>query len=281
MLWQTSRRIITLDRPLVMGVLNVTPDSFSDAGENATVDAAVGRALQMVEQGADIIDIGGESTRPGSTRVAAQVELERTIPVIAAVAAKTEVPLSIDTSKSDVARAAIDSGAEIINDISGLRWDPEIADLGANTRAGLILMHSRGTFETMHSEPPVNDVLDEVTRGSTASIEMALARGVDKAQICLDIGIGFSKTLQQNLELLARLGRIVAEFPDRPILVGTSRKSFIGKILGGVAPEKRLGGSIATAVIAAANGARILRVHDVEETVAALKLWHAVEEEEQ
>ena len=268
--WQTSRRRISLDRPLVMGILNVTPDSFSDGGEFLSADEAIRRAEQMIADGVDIIDVGGESTRPGSASVDPEVEVQRTLPVVDAIAQRFDIPISIDTTKWLVAKAAIESGAEIINDISGLRWNARLADLAVSTKVGLVLMHSRGTFETMHSEPPVDDIFADLYHSLTASIETAKKWGVREEQIALDIGIGFGKTFEQNLELLAKLGSIVSEFRSYPMLVGTSRKSFIGKILGDAPPSERLGGSLATALMAVERGAKIVRVHDVKETVAAL-----------
>ena len=277
MFWQTSRRRISLDRPLVMGILNVTPDSFSDGGEFVMSEEALKRAERMIDDGVDIIDIGGESTRPGGATVDPEVEVQRTEPVVQAIAKRFDIPISIDTTKWIVAKAAIDAGAEIINDISGLRWDARLADLAANTEAGLILMHSRGNFETMHSEPPVADICAELRASLTVSIEIAEERGVREEQIALDIGIGFGKTFEQNLELLAKLGSIVNEFKSYPMLIGTSRKSFIGKILGGAPPLERLGGSLATALIVVQRGAKIVRVHDVKETVAALAVAREIE----
>lgn len=270
--WQTSRRQITLERPLVMGILNVTPDSFSDGGAFASVDSALMRAEAMVEEGAAIIDIGGESTRPGSVRIDADEEIRRVVPIIEAIGKRFDVPISIDTSKSEVATESINAGAEIVNDISGLRWDERIADLAAESGAGLVLMHSRGTFETMHSQPPVSDIMREVSAGLSDSIKVARDRGVHDTQIVLDIGIGFGKTLDQNLELLSNLDRIADEFKGYPILSGTSRKSFIGKILDDAPPSERLGGSLATAIVAVQKGAKIIRVHDVKETVAAFRV---------
>ncbi len=275
--WQTSRRSISLDRPLVMGILNVTPDSFSDGGEYLLADGALKRAEQMIADGVDIIDVGGESTRPGSASVDPEVEVQRTLPVVDAIAKRFDIPISIDTTKWLVAKAAIDSGAEIINDISGLRWDARLAELAASTEAGLVLMHSRGTFETMHFEPPIDDILGELRESLTASIETAKKWGVQEQQISLDIGIGFGKTFEQNLELLAKLGNIVSEFRSYPMLVGTSRKSFIGKVLNDAPPSERLGGSLATALMAVERGAKIVRVHDVKETVAALSLAREID----
>lgn len=271
-MWKTSRREISLDVPLVMGILNVTPDSFSDGGRYADINAALQRADEMIAEGADVIDIGGESTRPGSKRVSADDEISRVVPVIEAISKRLDVPVSIDTSKSAVADAAVDAGAEIINDISGLRFDEAIAEVAARHKTGLVLMHSRGEFETMHSQPPVEDIITEVEEDLRRSISSAAAAGVAAEQIVLDIGIGFGKTLDQNLKLIAQLDRLVNEFPVFPILVGASRKSFLGKLLGKDDPKERLSGSLASAAIAVWNGAKILRVHDVAATVDAVKI---------
>lgn len=276
MLWQTSRRQIGLDRPLVMAILNVTPDSFSDGGAFLAVDDALRQAQRLIDEGADIIDIGGESTRPGSERVVAEVEIGRVVPVIEAIVKRFDVPISIDTTKSVVAAAAMAAGAEIINDISGLRFDAAIANVAARTNAGLVLMHSCGDFETMHAKPTVTDVFVEVSTDLRRSVREARAAGVADANMVLDIGIGFGKTLEQNLALIANLDRLANEFAPFPILVGTSRKSFIGKVLGGLPPSERLGGSIASAMVAIQNGARVVRVHDVKETVAAIKIAAAI-----
>lgn len=279
MIWKTARREISLERPLVMAILNLTPDSFSDGGLYASLDAALRRVEEMVAEGAEIIDIGGESTRPGSVRVTADEECERVLPVIAAITERFDVPISIDTSKAKVARAAVDAGAEIINDISGLRWDAEIADAAAASGAGLVLMHSRGEFETMHSEPPVADVIVEVANGLRHSVAVASERGVGNEQIVLDIGIGFGKTLQQNLELLAKLDKLSSSLEGFPLLVGASRKSFIAKTLGDISPEERLPASLAAAAAAVMNGASIIRAHDVRETVQAVRLATAILEQ--
>ncbi|MEP6945480.1 MAG: dihydropteroate synthase [Acidobacteriota bacterium] len=255
-----------------MGILNVTPDSFSDGGSFADPDTALARAEAMVAEGVDIIDVGGESTRPGSQRISAETEALRVVAVIEAIVDRFDIPVSIDTTKSIVARRAIDAGAEIINDISALRFDPEIARIAAETRAGLVLMHSRGTFETLHSEPHVDDVMSDVVAGLQRAIFEAISHGVKPENIVVDIGIGFGKSKHQNLELIAKLDRLAVEFADFPILVGTSRKSFIGKILGGLPPEERLNGSLATAATAVWNGAKVVRVHDVGPTVQALKM---------
>ncbi len=274
--WQIARRKLSLERPLVMGILNVTPDSFSDGGVFASPDNALRRAETMIAEGADIIDIGGESTRPGSVRVDADEERRRTAPVIEAIVKRFGKPVSIDTTRSAVAQSAIDAGAEIINDISGLRWDETLVAVAAETGAGLVLMHSRGGFDSMHSQPPVDDILAEVATGFRCSVGLAISRGVSENTIALDIGIGFGKTLEQNLELLAKLDNIVSEFETFPLLVGTSRKSFIGKLLGGVSPDQRLAGSLASAAIAVLGGAKILRVHDVKDTVDAVAIAAAV-----
>ena len=274
--WQTSRRRIQLERPLVMAILNVTPDSFSDGGEYLSVDDALKQAERLIEDGADIIDIGGESTRPGSKQVAADEELRRVIPVIESISKRFDTPISIDTTKSEVAERALDFGAEIINDISGLRFDEHIADVAADTGAGLVLMHSRGSFKTIHSQPPIDDILTEVSSDFCRAIACARSYRVRDKQIALDVGIGFSKTFEQNLELLAKLDKIVAEFKAYPMLVGTSRKSFLAKILGDVPPSERLGGSLATSLLAARKGANILRVHDVKETVSAVSIFTGI-----
>ena len=274
--WKTSRRKIPLDRPLVMGVLNVTPDSFSDGGKFDSVETARRRAEQMIAEGADIIDLGGESTRPGSKRVPVNEEISRVVPAIKAIKDKFDTPLSIDTTKSEVAEAAVDAGAEIINDISGLRFDERIGDIAVARGTGLVLMHSLGEFETMHSQPPADHIIDEVLNDFRRSTALAEKAGVKPEQIVLDVGIGFGKTLEQNLELIAKLDKLVSEFEKFPLLVGTSRKSFIGKLLGGAGTEDRLGGSLATGIIAVMNGARILRVHDIRETVQALSIVGAI-----
>ncbi len=280
MYWRTARRDLDLgERALVMAILNVTPDSFSDGGVIASVDDALRHTEKFIAEGADIVDIGGESTRPGSSRVSVEEEIRRVVPVIEEIAKRFDVPISIDTSKSEVAARAVASGAEIINDISGLRFDPKIADIAAAHKTGLVLMHSRGDFESMHSQPPVSDIMQEVSEGFRDAITKAMSSGVPFENIALDIGIGFGKTQDQNLELLAKLDKLTAEFPDYPLLVGTSRKSFIGKLLDGAPVNERLSGSLATAAIAAWNGAKIIRVHDVRETIETLKIVRAIKDQ--
>ncbi|MBL8180198.1 MAG: dihydropteroate synthase [Blastocatellia bacterium] len=271
MFWKTSRRTISLQQPLVMGILNVTPDSFSDGG-TITIDNAVYRAGQLISDGADILDIGGESTRPGSSSVDVDEELRRTLPVVEAIAKQFDIPISIDTTKLAVAQAAIDGGAEIINDISGLRWDERLSKVAAMSGAGLVLTHSRGSFETMHSQLPVADILDELFKSLTDSVAIATQAGVSNEQIVLDVGIGFGKTFAQNLELLRRTDEIVTAFSPMPLLIGVSRKSFLGKLLSDRPVDERLGGSVASALVAIKKGAKIVRVHDVKETVDAVKV---------
>jgi len=274
--WQTSRRKISLEQPLVMGILNVTPDSFSDGGEFLSIDNALHHAEAMIADGADIIDVGGESTRPGSGQVTAENEIKRVVPVIEAITKRFDTPVSIDTTKSDVAVASVDAGAEIINDISGLRFDEEIADVAARTNAGLVLMHSRGDFASMHTQSPIDDIFAAIIAGLNRSIDIATARGVRSKQIAVDVGIGFGKTQEQNLELLAKLDNIVSEFRAYPMLIGTSRKSFLTRILGDVPPAERRGGSLATALVAIRNGAKTFLVPDVLETVSAIKTAAAI-----
>ena len=274
--WKTSHRKLDLSQTLLMAILNVTPDSFSDGGKFANLDTALIQAEKLISEGADIIDIGGESTRPGSKRVPVSEEIARVVPIIEAITKRFDIPISIDTTKSEVANAAVEAGAEIINDISGLRFDCHIATVAANHKTGLVLMHSRGDFETMHSQQPVDDIMSDVAADFRRSINAAEASGVPHDCIALDIGIGFGKTFEQNLELLAKLDKLVSEFEKYPILVGASRKSFIGKILDGAPPAERLSGSLASIAIAVWNGAKIVRVHDVKATVETLKIVDAI-----
>ena len=275
--WKLARRSLPYgERTLVMGVLNVTPDSFSDGGQFFSRDRALAHAEQMIAEGADIIDIGGESARPGSEFVSEEEELRRVIPVIERLAASASIPLSIDTTKSSVARAALQAGAEIVNDISGLRFDLAIADEAAKAKAGLVLMHSRGTPKTMQQLPPVNDIMSEVVNGLRTSIEITTEHGVPPESIAIDPGIGFGKTAEQNLELIAKLGQLAREFPEFPIMIGTSRKSFIGKLLNNAPPGERLYGTVATVVASVLKGAHIVRVHDVKAAVEAVSVINAV-----
>lgn len=276
-IWQTSRREFDCgEKTLVMAILNVTPDSFSDGGKFKEIDAALFQAEKLIAAGADILDIGGESTRPKAARVSASEETKRVVPVIEAVAKRFDTAISIDTSKSEVATRAVEAGAEIINDISGLRFDAQLAETAAAHKTGLILMHLRGEFETMHNLEPVADIMREVTNGFRRSIEKARGAGVESQKIALDVGVGFSKTFAQNLELLAKIGDFENDFAGFPLLVGASRKSFLGKILGEDDPRKRVNASVAAAAIAVYNGASIVRVHDVGETGEAVKVADAL-----
>jgi len=259
-----------------MGVLNVTPDSFSDGGAFLDPRRAVERAEQMAEEGADIIDVGGESTRPGAAPVSAAEEIRRVVPVVEALAARVSLPISIDTTKAAVARAALAAGADIVNDISALRFDPALADEAARAGAGLVLMHSRGRQETLHALPPVEDILPEVTGSLLRSVEEAVRRGVAPESVSVDPGIGFGKSPEQNVELLARLGEFARGFPVFPVLVGTSRKSFIGRLLDGVPADGRLHGTMATVTAAVLNGAHLVRVHDVRAAVETVRVADAI-----
>jgi dihydropteroate synthase len=262
--WKLARRTLVLgERTLLMGVLNVTPDSFSDGGQFYRVEQAMARAEELIAGGADIIDIGGESTRPGAEPVSAEEEVRRIVPLVEYLSSRTEVAVSVDTTKAEVARTALLAGAEIINDISALRFDFHIADEVAKCGAGLVLMHSRGTPATMHRLPPLPDVLEEVTHSLRRSIAMAERRGVPARSIVLDPGIGFGKSPEQNLELIARLDDLASRLAGFPILIGTSRKSFIGRLLDGAPVGERTYGTMATVTAAVLNGAHIVRVHDV------------------
>ena len=253
-----------------MGVLNITPDSFSDGGQFFSFDRAIAQAEQMIGEGADIIDVGGESTRPGSEFVSEDEELRRVIPIIERLA--SSIPISIDTTKASVARAALEAGAEIVNDISGLRFEPSIADEAARANAGLILMHSRGVPKTMQKLPRVDDIVSEVIDGLRQSIAIAAEHGVNREAIAIDPGLGFGMSGAQNVEVIARLSEIVSEFADLPLMIGSSRKSFLGKLLDGAPADQRLYGTIASVTASVMNGAHIVRVHDIKATVEAVKV---------
>ena len=263
-----------LPRPSVMGVVNVTPDSFSDGGAFLHPQAAIAEARGMLEEGAAIIDLGGESTRPGSEGVPLDEELRRVEPVLAALA---DAPVSIDTSKAEVARRALGAGARLVNDVTALRGDPELAGVVAGSDACLCLMHILGEPRTMQDEPRYDDVVSEVKAFLEERLAFAVEAGIDEERICLDPGIGFGKTVDHNLELLARLEEIVAL--GRPVLVGASRKRFLGRLLG---DDEALTGpvsaGVAVAVLAYERGAAIFRVHDVREHVEALVAARALEE---
>jgi dihydropteroate synthase len=269
--WKCRGQTLTLgQRTLVMGILNVTPDSFSDGGEYTDPGAAVEHALEMVQQGADIIDIGGESTRPGAEAVAEEEEIRRTIPVIREIRSRSDVPISIDTMKSAVAAEAIAAGADIINDVSAFEADTGLPAVAAESGAGVILMHMRGTPRTMQNDPVYEDVVAEVCEYLEARIGLALEQGISREQIVTDPGIGFGKKLEHNLELLRCLPRL--HDSCGPLLVGASRKSFIGQVTGQEEAADRLAGSLGVAAWAAANGAHILRVHDVLDTCDVCRL---------
>lgn len=246
-----------------MGVLNVTDDSFSDGGLYFAKDAAVARALEIERGGADILDIGGESTRPGATQIPASEELRRILPVLNALRGQLKIPISVDTSKPEVASAAADAGAEILNDVTALRSGPGVAEIGRLRKLPLILMHMRGEPGTMQKMPFARNVMQDVTSGLRASVARAVAAGVKKSQIVLDPGIGFGKSDAQNFELLARLPELAKL--GFPIMVGTSRKGFIGRALKGASASDRIWGTAATVAQSIFGGAHIVRVHDVAE----------------
>ena len=254
---------------LVMGVVNVTPDSFSDGGQHAQIDRAVERARALIEAGADLIDIGGESTRPGATPVDAETERARVVPVIRALAAQARVPLSVDTSKASVAAAACDAGARIVNDVTAL-GDPEMAGVIQRFEAGAVLMHMRGTPETMQTQDLASaDIVGEVVAWLDDRIEAAVAAGIPLRALAVDPGIGFGKTQRQNAALVHGVPALMAL--NRPVLIGLSRKSLVGHLTARPV-EDRLSGSLGGAIAAVARGARILRVHDVAETRDALRV---------
>jgi dihydropteroate synthase len=268
-------RILVLDRPRVMGIVNVTPDSFSDGGEHATVDAAVAHGLRLVEEGADILDIGGESTRPGAEEVSLDEELRRVIPVIERLASETTLPISIDTSKPEVMRAAVAAGAGMINDVYALRRDGAL-EVAAALDVPVVLMHMLGEPRSMQAAPDYDDVVADVHRFLAERIFAAEMAGIPKKKIVVDPGFGFGKTTAHNLALLAQIER----FTDLgvPVLAGLSRKRSIGELTHRDDPHHRVHGSVAAHLIAAQRGAKILRVHDVAATVDALKVLRAVSE---
>ena len=284
---QAKDRLIKFpDRPLIMGVVNVTPDSFSDGGRYLDAEAAVAHAIRLVEEGADLLDIGGESTRPGADTVDEAEELRRTIPVVTAVARAVTVPISIDTSKAAVAQAALDAGAALVNDVTALRGDPAMVEVIARTGAGIVLMHMQGTPRTMQQAPCYEDVVGEVSAFFEERIRFAMAHGIVQRQIVLDPGIGFGKLLVHNLTLLARL-HCFGCF-GCPLLVGVSRKAFLGQLVDRPVQERQWAAAAAVAM-AVERGVGILRVHDVRamkdvmqvtvaisrETIVSMKAQHA------
>jgi dihydropteroate synthase len=277
-LWFNGKKYTLGQRTWIMGVINITPDSFSDGGLHFDKDKAVARGLQLREEGSDIIDIGGESTRPGSEPVNQEEELRRVIPVISALRDKTDSLISIDTTKSEVARAALDAGADIINDISSSSFDPKTFSVAAERGAPVILMHMKGIPRNMQVNPFYENVLLEVKSFLEEKIEQAQAAGIKKENIIIDPGIGFGKRHKDNLVLIKNLHFF--EDLDQPILIGISRKSFIGKILDS-SPQQRLEGTIASAVLSIVHGAHILRVHDVASVKKAVLVAEAIIKEGQ
>ncbi|MSR22297.1 MAG: dihydropteroate synthase [Gemmatimonadetes bacterium] len=271
--WAIAGGEILLDRPVIMGILNLTPDSFSDAGELPDVGAALERAGRMVEEGAGLLDVGGESTRPGARSVPAEEEIRRVVPVVEALRSRWPVPLSVDTRKALVARAALASGAAIVNDVSALAFDPEMAGMVRETGAGLVLMHMRGTPEEMVGRARYDDLEGEVVAELEAAVDRALGAGIRRDALVVDPGLGFAKTASQSLRILASLDRLGAL--GLPILVGPSRKSFLGEVLG-VPPSWRAVGSAVACVMAYLAGARIFRVHDVAVASQALRVAEAI-----
>lgn len=261
-------------RTYLMGILNITPDSFSDGGNFDTVSSAVNRAIAMVADGADIIDIGGQSTRPGAKQIPLSVELDRVIPVIQAVRTKISVPISIDTTRSTVAQMAVAHGADLVNDISGGTFDPEMFSIVASLDVPIVLMHIRGTPETMQGKIDYQDLMVDICDFLSGQISVAIAAGISREKIIIDPGIGFAKNFQQNLEILRRLELLKSL--DQPILVGSSRKAFIGRILNQPVPKARVLGTAAACCAAIFHGADILRVHDLPEIRDASMVTDAI-----
>jgi dihydropteroate synthase len=274
-LWRIGDRILDLSRQgLIMGVLNVTPDSFSDGGNFFDAENAVEHGLRMAAEGAHIVDIGGESTRPGAQAVSPEEELRRVIPVIEQLRRKSEVIISIDTSKAEVARAAIQAGASIVNDVTGGRGDKDMMPLIAETKSAFIIMHMQGTPQTMQTAPQYRNVVSEVSDFFRQQYARAIVYNIDTMAIAFDPGIGFGKTLEHNLELFAQLERLRAH--DRPIVIGVSRKSFLGKLINSAQMSDRLAPAVALTSLLRTRGADVLRVHDVKENVNALKVTEAI-----
>jgi len=271
--WQTTRFVLDMTRPQVMGIVNVTPDSFSDGGQHASTTAALHHCEQLLKEGADILDIGGESTRPGSPPVALADELTRVLPVVRE-AVRLGVPVSVDTYKSAVMQAVLDLGADIINDIWAARQSGAAQVLAAHPRCGICLMHMHGDPQSMQVAPMVDDAVPQVLSFLELQAQNLQALGVEKARICIDPGIGFGKTVEQNFSLLARQRQLLAL--GYPLLAGWSRKSSLGAVTG-LPIEERLGASVAAAVLAMQQGASVVRVHDVRDTVAALAIWRATQ----
>lgn len=273
-IWRcVSETLVFGQLPLLMGILNVTPDSFSDGGEATGIESAISKGLQLVEDGADILDIGGESTRPGADQVSLAEELRRVVPVIEALSRRTSTPISIDTTKAEVARQALLAGATIINDISGLTFDPAMVPLAAESKAGVICMHIQGTPQTMQENPEYDDVVADLILWFQQRIQVLLAAGVKPAQIVLDPGVGFGKTADHNLQILSHISSFQAL--GFPVLIGHSRKRFLSKLLGR-SLEERLAGTIGVSVALANQGVEILRLHDIAANRDAIAAWQAV-----
>ncbi len=269
-----NRRLQRHRLPLLMGILNVTPDSFSDGGRHSEVDAAVAHGLQLAADGADLIDIGGESTRPGAAPVSVDEELRRTISVIERLAPQIEIPISIDTTKAEVARAAVAAGAQIINDISGGTFDADMLSVCAETQAGTCLMHIRGTPQTMQNDPVYDDVVADVTSFLQRQLRACAALGIPAERICVDPGIGFGKTAEHNLQLMQAVGQMRTRL-QRPVLIGHSRKRFLSKLLGRTV-EERQSGTLGVSIALAELGADMLRIHDVRAVRDSLLAWQAI-----
>jgi dihydropteroate synthase len=274
-LWKIGERVFDLSRQgLIMGVLNVTPDSFSDGGEFLNTENAVEHGVRMAAEGADIVDVGGESTRPGAQATSGEEELRRVIPVIEQLRRKSEVIISIDTSKAEVARAAVRAGASIVNDVTGGRADEEMMQLIAETKAAFVIMHMQGTPLTMQIAPHYTNVVLEVADFFRQQYARAIVYNIDPMAIAFDPGIGFGKTLEHNLELLAQVERLRA--CDRPIVIGVSRKSFLGKLINSAQTSDRRAPAVALTSLLRLRGADVLRVHEVKENVNALKVTEAI-----
>ena len=272
--WVTSRREFSLERPLIMGILNLTPDSFSDGGRFIDPERAVEHALLMEADGADIIDVGGESTRPGAPQIQPEEESDRIIPIIERLSKVLRCAISVDTWKSVVADRALSAGAEIINDISGFNFDPRMATIAASSGAAAVLMHTRGKPDEMQKDTGYSDLMFEVINGLQHSVSQALTAGIEPNRLAIDPGIGFGKDAAGNLMILRRLRELAGM--GLPVLTGTSRKSFIGKVLGSESASDRLFGTAATVAISVANGASIVRVHDVRAMRDVANMAHAV-----
>ena len=273
--WKIGKRVFDVSRcGLIMGVLNVTPDSFSDGGEFLAADKATERGLQLAAEGAHIIDVGGESARPGSQPVTVEEELRRVIPVVQNLRPKLDIPISIDTSKAEVARAAIEAGASIVNDITGGRGDEQMLPLVAETKSAFIIMHMQGIPRTMQVQPRYTDVVTEISEFFRQQYACAIGLNIDPMAIAFDPGIGFGKTVEHNLDLLAHLELLRAL--DRPLVIGVSRKSFLGKLIGSPEIRNRLIPGVALTSLLRARGADVFRVHDVKENVYALQITEAI-----